>query len=67
MLPKGMGLGQVGGVKWGVGISICTLLHMEWIISRDLLLHSIESSTQYSVKIYTGKESEKEWYVYVHN
>ena len=35
------------------------------IINKDLL-YSTGNSTQYSVKTYMGKESEKEWiYVYV--
>ena len=33
---------------------------MEWVANGDLL-HSPENSTQYSVIIYVGKESEKEW------
>ena len=42
------------------GIATYTLLYMEWMGNRDLL-YSKGNSTQYSVIIYIGKESEKEW------
>ena len=48
-----------GGIEWGFGIGICTVLYMEKCIDRDLL-YSTANSTQYSVTIYMGKESEKE-------
>ena len=52
---------QSGGViNWEVGIGICTLLYMGWMINGDLLC-GVESSIQYSVVTYMGKESEKEW------
>ena len=39
--------------------------YMEWMVNGDLL-YSTVNSTQYSVIIYMGKESEKEWiHVYV--
>ena len=54
-----------GGTDREFGIDIYTLLYMEWIVNRDLL-YSTGNSTQYSVITYMGKESEKGWiYVYV--
>ena len=50
----------VGGLDWGFGIGLCTLWYMKWLASLDLLCGT-EKSTQYSVIIYVGKESEKEW------
>ena len=44
---------QGGGAYWELGTGIYTLWHMEWLVNRD--------SPQYSVIIYMGKESEKEW------
>ena len=41
------------GRDWGFGIGICTLRYMD-------LLYSPGSSTQDSVTIYVGKESERE-------
>ena len=49
-----------GGMDWGFGTGICTLLHMESMVSRDLL-YSTGNSIQYSVITSMGKESEKEW------
>ena len=46
--------------RLGVGIGICTLRYMEGLANRDLL-HSTGNSTKYSMIIYMGKESEKEW------
>ena len=45
---------------WGLGIDICTLRDMAQFANGDLL-YGIENSTQYSVIIYIGKESEREW------
>ena len=39
-------------------IGMCTLLHMEWMVSGDLL-SSTGNSTQYSVIVYVRKESER--------
>ena len=61
-LPKGTGQ---GGMDWGFGIGICALWHMEWLAIGDLLYRT-ENSTQYSVIIYVGKESEKEWVMEMH-
>jgi len=55
-LPKGAG----GKMDWGFATGLGTLLYMEWMFSVDML-DSTGNSTQYSVLIYTGKESEKEW------
>ena len=33
-LSKGTG---GGGMDWGFGIHICTLLYMEWVVNGDLL------------------------------
>ena len=46
-------------MDWGFGTGICTLRSMEGLANRDLL-QSTENSTQYSVIIYVGKESERE-------
>ena len=46
-----------GGMDWGFGTGICTLWYMEWLDNGDLLYWN---STQYSLVIYMGKESEKE-------
>ena len=53
MVTKGEGLG--GGMNWGFGIGICTLLYIEWIVNGDLL-YSPEKSTQYSVITYMGMD-----------
>ena len=42
------------------GTGICTLRYMELLVNGDLL-YSTENSIQYSVIIYMGKESEREW------
>ena len=63
-LPKGKG--GVGRMDWRFGISICTLWYMEWMVNRDLQ-YSTWNSTQYSVIIYMGKESEKEWICVYYN
>ena len=41
-------------------IMLFRLRYMERLANRDLL-YGTENSTQYSVLIYTGKESGKEW------
>ena len=53
-------LGGWGEVGRGVGIGVCTLWYTEWLAIRDLL-YSTENSTQDSVTIFVGKESEREW------
>ena len=55
----GRGRGR-GGMDLGFGIGICTLRYMEQLANRNLL-YSTGNSTQYSVIIYVGKESEIEW------
>ena len=53
--------GQVWGRDGlGFGMGICTLWSVECLANRDLP-YSTGDSTQYSVIIYVGKESEKEW------
>lgn len=47
-------------MDWELGIGTFTLLYVEWMVNRDLL-HSTGNSTQYSVITYMGKESEKAW------
>ena len=42
-----------------VGTNINPLLHINYIINKDLL-YNTRNSTQYSVMAYMGKESEKE-------
>ena len=54
----------VGGINWEFGINVYTLLYIKYIINKDLLYRT-GNSTQYSVITYMGKESEKEW-IYVH-
>ena len=50
--------GQAGGKdRLEFGIGICTPSYMEWLANGDLL-YSTENSTQCSVLIYVGKESE---------
>ena len=52
----------VGSSQWGQKESDTT----ESLSTNKDLLYVIGNSTQYSVKIYMGKESEKEWiYAYV--
>ena len=58
-LPKGMGWGW-GGRDWGFGTGICPPRYMEQLVNGDLL-SSTENCIQYSVIIYGGKESEREW------
>ena len=54
-----MTLYKINGFE-GLGLAICTLLYMKWMVNRDLL-YSKGNSTQYSLVSYMGKESEKEW------
>ena len=59
---------KAGACAWGLGIGICTLWCMLWMVNRDLL-YSTGNSTQYSA-IPCIKESEKEWvslYVELHH
>ena len=51
-------------MDWEFGTGICTLLYIEWMVNRDLL-YSTGNSTQYSVIIYTGKNLKMIGYVYV--
>ena len=60
MVTKGDRFGVAGEIDWGFGIGTCTLRYMELMVS-GALLHSTENSTQYSVIIDVGKESEREW------
>ena len=52
--------GGWGETDWGFETSICSLWYMKRLAKGDLL-YSAENSTQYSVIIYVGKESEREW------
>ena len=54
-----------GGIKWEIGIDICTLPYIEWITTKALL-YSTGSSTQQSVMAYMGKESLKKKVGYMH-
>ena len=48
-----------------IWINLYTLLYVKQITNKNLL-YSTGNSTQYSVIIYMGKESEKEWiHIYV--
>ena len=60
-LWKNYGYQRVGeweGWTGGLELALCTLRSMEWLANGDLL-YSTENSTQYSVIIYEGKESER--------
>ena len=59
MVTKGDG-GGGGEMDWEFGFGICTLRYVELLANGDLL-YSTENSTQYSVVIYVGKESEGKW------
>ena len=58
MVTKGDRRSWVEGGS-GFGIGTCTLRYME-SLAKDLL-YSTENSTQCSVIIYVGKQSEREW------
>ena len=57
--PRGQ-VGGLGRMDWGFGIGICTLRYVEKLANEDLP-YSAVNSTQYSVAIHGGKESEREW------
>ena len=60
---RGRGKGG-GGINWEIGIDLYMLLYIKQITNKNLLC-STGNSTQYSVMVYMGKESKKEWiYVY---
>ena len=42
-------------MDWGPGIGMCTWLYMDWMVNRDLL-YSTGDSTQCSVITYMGKD-----------
>ena len=48
------------GMNWGFGTGIYTLRYTERLTNRDLL-NSTGNTTQYSVIICVGKESERAW------
>ena len=54
------------GIDWGVGVSSCKLLHLEWI-NNKVLLYSTGSYVQ-SLRIdHDGKEYKKECvYIYIY-
>ena len=52
MATKGEGMGE--GMDWGYRTGICTPLHVEWIVNRDLL-NSTRNSIEYSVITYWEK------------
>ena len=51
---------RLGGMDYGFGIGICTLWCTEQLANVDLV-YIRGNSPQYSVIIYMGKESEREW------
>ena len=65
-----------GGIHWEIQMDIYTPLYVKQITNQDLL-YSTGNTSQYSqgtrntsqssVKIYVGKESEKTGYVHMHN
>ena len=52
-----------GGINWGFGTDIYTLLYIKLITNKDLL-YSTGNYTQYFVITYKRKDSEKE-YAYI--
>ena len=54
------------GIDGEIWIDIYTLLYIKHITNKDLL-YSTGNSTQYSVKIYVGNKSKKEWYMNMYN
>ena len=48
---------KVGWINWEIGIDTHTLIYIKQTINKDLLL--TETSSQYSVMTYMGKESKK--------
>ena len=49
-----------GRLDWGFGIGIGTLGYVELLANGDWL-YNTENSPQYSVIIYVGRKSEREW------
>ena len=49
-----------GRINWEIGIDTYTLLYIKQIANTDLL-YSTGDSSQYSVMVYEGKESKKDW------
>ena len=60
MVAKGEGVR--GGMEWGIGVSRCELLYIEWI--NKVLLYSTENYIQYPMINHNGKEYER-MYAYV--
>ena len=60
MITKGY---QRRGINWEFETDIHTLLYLKEITNK-YLLYSTGKSTQYSVIIYMGKESEKNGYMH---
>ena len=48
-----------GGINWETGIDKYAPLYIKYITNKDLL-YSTDTSSQYSVMIYMGKECKKE-------
>ena len=49
------------------GTGTCTLLYVEWMVNRDLM-YCTGNTTQYSVITYMGKKNlKKNGYVYMYN
>ena len=59
---QGGGRGE-GGIDCEFGVSICKLLHIEWI-NNKVLLYRTGNYTQYPMINHTGKEYDKE-YIYI--
>ena len=49
---------MVGGINWGIGIDINTLLYIKWITNKYLIYNTVNSS-QYSAMTYMGIKSKK--------
>ena len=57
-----------GGINWGIGIDIYTLVYIKQVTNKDLM-YSTGKSTQYSVIAYMEKnlKKKKSGYMYMYN
>ena len=56
MQKTNLGLPGDGGINWKIGTDIYTLLYIKQVTNKNLL-YSTETSPQYSLMAYMGKES----------
>ena len=57
---QGVRENKLGNGDWHIYIYWCTRQYIKYISNKDLL-HCTDNSTQYSVMVYVGNESKKEW------